>query len=244
MPNNPDNEIAPTHEPSNSKEFISLSVANLIAEHKCFYLGKIETPGEFFIPFILDIKKLYSSPQSLKLLGQEIGNLANRLPIDKIAGIETASIPIAAAASLISNIPMVYVRKNRKKHGTKGFIEGKFQPGDRIALIDDVIGPGYATKTIYNNCLQEKVRINHMILVAHDPIPKPWAKEACLQFHQLLYIKDLWKYLVDKGAINSQIYDSIIMWQHNMKDWQQKKHLWQNYLELINRVQPENCYPY
>ena len=223
---------------------MNIKTANLIAQHRSFYLGKIEAPGNFYIPFLLDIKRLYSYPTNLKILAQELGKLIVPLSIDRIAGIETASIPLATAVSLQFNIPLVYVRKKRKKYGTKGFIEGAFNSGDKVVLIDDVIGPGIATKQIYGNCLKEGVKVDDMVLVAHDPIPKKWAKQKRLKFHQLLTIFELWEYLYRKRILTKKIYEMILDWRNNLMDWQKEQERWSRYLNLIKKEAPDLIYPF
>lgn len=223
---------------------MNTKVANLIASNKCFYLGKIETPGKFYIPFLLDVKRFYSSASALRVLGQELGKIVKSLPVDRIAGIETASIALAAVISLETNIPMVYVRKKRKVYGTKGFIEGVFNRGDRIVLVDDVVGPGYATRQIFENCKKERVKTIDMVLVMHDPIPKPWAEKEGLKFHQLFLVRELWNYLHKKGTFTENVYKMMINWNQNIPQWQKDEEKWKKYVNLVKKESPELLYLY
>lgn len=50
-----------------------------------------------------------------------------------------AAVPLAAAASLRLGKPFIYPRLTVKGHGTGNAIEGFFEKGDRIVLLDDVI---------------------------------------------------------------------------------------------------------
>lgn len=223
---------------------MNTKVANLIASKKCFYLGKIEVPIKFYITFLLDARKLYSDPAALRVLGQELGKIVKSLPIDRVAGIETASIALAAAISLEFNIPMVYVRKKRKTYGTQGFIEGVFNKGDRIVLVDDVVGPGFATRQIYENCKKEQVRATNMVLIMHDPIPKPWAEKGGLKFHQLFLVTELEDYLYRKGIFTEKIYKEIQDWHQNTELWQKDEEKWKEFIDLVKKERPELLYPY
>ncbi len=223
---------------------MNTKVADLIASKKCFYLGKIEVPIKFYIPFLLDARKLYSDPVALRVLGQELGKIVKSLSVDRVAGIETASIALAAAISLEFNIPMIYVRKKRKTYGTQGFIEGVFNKGERIVLVDDVVGPGIATKQIYENCQKEQVKATDMVLIMHDPIPKPWAEKGGLKFHQLLLVTELWDYLLKKGVFTEDIYKGIKDWGQNIMAWQKDEEKWKEFIDLVKKESPELLYPY
>lgn len=56
-----------------------------------------------------------------------------------IAGPYT-DIPLATTISLEHGWPMIFVREERKGHGRERLIEGSFQAGENIVVIDDEIG--------------------------------------------------------------------------------------------------------
>lgn len=59
-----------------------------------------------------------------------------------IGGVATAGIPHATGVSNILNLPLNYVRPQKKDHGKKSQIEGRCQKGDKVVLIDDLISTG------------------------------------------------------------------------------------------------------
>ena len=64
------------------------------------------------------------------------------LECDRIAGIPYAALPIGTAVSLASGVPLIYNRKESKRHGLGKNIEGLWQPGERVVIIEDVITTG------------------------------------------------------------------------------------------------------
>jgi orotate phosphoribosyltransferase len=62
----------------------------------------------------------------------------------RLAGPELGAVALAAAASLRSRLPFVIVRKEAKDYGTANRIEGAFQPGERVCLVEDVVTSGGA----------------------------------------------------------------------------------------------------
>jgi uridine monophosphate synthetase len=59
-----------------------------------------------------------------------------------LAGVPEAATPFASAIGYKLHRPLVQPRKVIKEHGTKSSVEGAFQQGDHIILIDDLIMKG------------------------------------------------------------------------------------------------------
>jgi len=62
----------------------------------------------------------------------------------RIAAPEVGAIALAAAASLRSGLPFVIVRKAPKSYGTSNRLEGAFEPGERLVVVEDVVTSGGA----------------------------------------------------------------------------------------------------
>src|SRR5437868_14231475 len=89
------------------------------------------------------------SPDGLALLGR-LGRSALRgaqWMVDAVGGLTLGADPIAyaisyASAHTASPIRAFTVRKEAKTHGTGKLIEGPFERGDRVAIVEDVITTG------------------------------------------------------------------------------------------------------
>lgn len=62
--------------------------------------------------------------------------------VDAIAGCATAGIPHAAWLAQTLDLPMVYVRSKPKGHGKENQIEGTFEAGKHVLVIEDLISTG------------------------------------------------------------------------------------------------------
>ncbi len=60
----------------------------------------------------------------------------------RIAGPELGAVALATAASLASGLPCLFVRGEAKAYGTGNRIEGPFDAGDAVAVIEDVMTSG------------------------------------------------------------------------------------------------------
>jgi orotate phosphoribosyltransferase len=97
----------------------------------------------------IDARLTTMSPDGMALIGP-LGLAALRTAgwqVDAIGGLTLGADPISYAisyASAKSEKPLraFTVRKETKNHGTGRVIEGPFNPGDRVAIVEDVITTG------------------------------------------------------------------------------------------------------
>ena len=90
----------------------------------------------------VDLRLLVSQPSLMHAAASAYTAKLDRLKCDRIAGIPYAALPIGQAVSLASGIPLIYNRKESKSHGLGKDIEGLWQQGERVVIIEDVITTG------------------------------------------------------------------------------------------------------
>lgn len=88
--------------------------------------------------YYVDIKDAATDPGLLEELAT---SLAEKVSLDKIAGMELGAVPITVATALKKNIPYLILRKERS-HGTKKLIIGSLKEGEEVELIEDVVTTG------------------------------------------------------------------------------------------------------
>lgn len=88
--------------------------------------------------FYWDKYRFESHPEILAAVADEMAKL---LPpsFDKLAGLEMGGIPLATTISLKTGKPALFVRKEAKAYGTCNLVEGGFEKGEKIVVIEDVI---------------------------------------------------------------------------------------------------------
>jgi len=91
--------------------------------------------------FYVDKYRFSTEPGLLRDVAAE---LAGRLPqdVDRLAGVELGAVPLVVAVSLETGLPYVIARKAVKEYGTGKGVEGEFERGDRVVLIEDVVTTG------------------------------------------------------------------------------------------------------
>jgi orotate phosphoribosyltransferase len=96
--------------------------------------------------FYLDKYRFETVPELLEGLGARLAARIAEVEPDaqRLAGPELGAVALAAAASLASRLPFLIVRGEAKEYGTANRLEGAFEPGDRVVLIEDVVTSGGA----------------------------------------------------------------------------------------------------
>jgi orotate phosphoribosyltransferase len=91
--------------------------------------------------YYVDKYRFETRPDLLGQLGRRIAELVAEHEPEavRLAGPELGAVPLAAAASLASGLPFLIVRKEAKDYGTGKRLEGVFEPGECVCLVEDVV---------------------------------------------------------------------------------------------------------
>ena len=94
----------------------------------------------------LDKYRFETRPELLGPLGERLAAAAADADPEAtlLAGPELGAVALAASASLASGVPFLIVRKTAKGYGTDNRIEGTWEHGSRVCLIEDVVTSGGA----------------------------------------------------------------------------------------------------
>jgi len=102
-------------------------------------------------PFYIQLRPLPSYPELLEKVGYALGKIIKEECKDanKVVGVAMTGIPIASAIAILASIPSLWTRKIEvrssdefkkyiQSYGEHTLVEGEFEEGDRIAVIDDL----------------------------------------------------------------------------------------------------------
>ena len=96
--------------------------------------------------YYLDKYRFETRPELLGPLGERLSEAVREFEPDavRLAGPALGAVALAASASLAGGLPFVIVRGEAKEYGTAKRIEGPFEPGELVCLIEDVVTSGGA----------------------------------------------------------------------------------------------------
>ena len=96
--------------------------------------------------YYLDKFRFETQPDLLAALGERIAATAREHEPEavRLAAPVLGAVPLAAAASLAGGLPFVIVRDEAKAYGTANRLEGAFEQGEVVCLVEDIVTSGGA----------------------------------------------------------------------------------------------------
>jgi orotate phosphoribosyltransferase len=125
-----------------SAEIEELALA--LHEAGCVQFGQFKLKSGLISPIYVDLRLLVSQPRLLRRVGEVLAGRAQTFRFDALAAIPYAALPIGVAVSLALDVPLIYPRKEVKDYGTERSVEGAFERGQSVLLIDDLITKGHS----------------------------------------------------------------------------------------------------
>ena len=124
-----------------------------------FVLRSGKRSKRYFDKFLFE-----TDPAVLRRLGK---HLARLVPAEtqRLAAPELGAVLLGGAVSMESGLPLVLVRKEPKGYGTSKQIEGRFEPGDRVTVIEDVVTTGGDSLRSAQVLRDAGVEVIHLVVV-------------------------------------------------------------------------------
>jgi orotate phosphoribosyltransferase len=84
---------------------------------------------------------------------------------DIIAGVATGAIGIGILVAEYLGLPFIYVRPDAKTHGRKNQIEGFYQSGQNVVVIEDLISTGNSSLNAVNALKDAGLNVKGMLAI-------------------------------------------------------------------------------
>ena len=101
-----------------------------------FVLRSGKKSNRYFDKFLFE-----TEPALLKQLGEQLAALVPK-ETQRLAAPELGAVLLGGAVAIETGLPLLLVRKEPKGYGTGKQIEGRFNPGEGVTVIEDVVTTG------------------------------------------------------------------------------------------------------
>jgi len=193
---------------------------------KLFEINAIKF-GEFKLktgslsPIYIDLRMTVSYPDVLKMVAKAMWEKVKGLEFDVICGVPYTALPIATAISLEHNKPMIMRRKEVKEYGTRKAIEGKFEPDQKVLIIEDLVTSGSSVFETIEPLELEGLKVKDVIvLLDREQGGQENINSRGYTLHSVLDMTGLLNTLLAENKIDQTMFDKV---QEYIKATQVKK---------------------
>lgn len=151
-------------------------------------------------PIYCDNRKTLSYPPVRKAIQEDFAHqVKQRYPdAEVIAGVATGAIAHGLLVAEALNLPFIYVRASAKKHGMGNRVEGAWEKGQKVVVIEDLISTGGSSLSAVEALKSEGLKVLGMLAiftygfkVAEDNFKNAGVKLATLSnYHKLLELAE------------------------------------------------------
>jgi orotate phosphoribosyltransferase len=120
--------------------------------------------------YYLDCRQITLDSRGAQLIGAGMLELLAPMLPELVGGMAIGADPITAAILTLAGVqgkPLrgVMVRKEAKLHGTGKLVEGPFQAGESIAIVEDVVTTGGSSLLAIERCEKAGLKIQRVLAI-------------------------------------------------------------------------------
>ena len=172
-------------------------------------------------PVFVDIKRLISFPAARnRIIALTLASIEHHIGLasyDAIAGCELAGIPFAAIIADRQSRPLIVAKKQARGFGRLAQIEGHFEPGIRIVLLDDLTTDG-GTKGRFKTALEDASATVVAIFVVFDYAIFPVSQGAV----SLVTLPDIIEAANTTNALDPGALDNLALFANDAAGWSRR----------------------
>ena len=126
--------------------------------------------------FYLDCRQVTLDARGAKLIGEGMLELLGEQMPDLVGGMVIGADPITGAILALAGdrqlaaksgqaLRGIMVRKEPKGHGTGKFVEGPFQPGEEVVIVEDVVTTGGSSLKAIEHCKAVGLHVKRVLAI-------------------------------------------------------------------------------
>lgn len=188
---------------------VSEKLAEGLLRAHCVRFGQFKLKSGLISPIYLDLRQLVSHPDVLAEVAAAYLPVLHGLSFDRLAGLPYAALPIATAISLQSGKAMIYPRKEAKDYGTQALIEGEYQAGEQVVIIDDLATTGGSKFEVIEKLNAAGLKVQDVVvLIDRQSGAREALAAAGYALHAVLKLTDLLDYWESTARIPQEQIDA------------------------------------
>ena len=144
---------------------------------------------------------------------------------EMLAGVATAGIAWGAMASDQLKLPFIYVRPKPKEHGLGNQVEGYFEKGRNVLVIEDLISTGKSSMEVCRVLKESGLEVVGMVSIFNYgfDIASDAFREENIPYFSLTNYATLIDLAIEKGIVNDDQVRSLLNWRDDPSNWKGEK---------------------
>jgi orotate phosphoribosyltransferase len=120
-------------------------------------------------------------------------------------------------------LPFMYVRPKPKEHGLGNQIEGEYQSGQKVVVVEDLVSTGKSSLQAVDALLEKGVDVIGMVSIFNYgfPIAKQEFDKNSITYYSLTDYPSLLSLAMEKGTLTEAEFSVLQEWQKDPAGWQQ-----------------------
>ncbi len=174
-------------------------------------------------PIYCDNRKVLSFPYVRDFIKSELCSVIfEQFPeADVLAGVATAGIAWGAMAADQLKLPYMYVRPKPKEHGMGNQIEGSYESGQKVLVIEDLISTGKSSLQVCDVLVAAGLEVTGMVSIFTYGFPQAADAfaNAGIRLRSLTNYEVLINLAIEKGIVDENQLKTLLNWRINPSDW-------------------------
>ncbi len=174
-------------------------------------------------PIYCDNRKLLSLPFTRDFIKSELANIIFEkfAEAEVVAGVATAGIAWGAMVADQLKLPFIYVRPKPKEHGLGNQIEGFYEPGQKVVVVEDLISTGKSSLQVVDVLRQNRVEVMGIVSIFSYGFTaaKQAFDQADVRFQSLTDYPTLLQSASRNGQLNKEEEELLLKWSADPATW-------------------------
>ena len=174
-------------------------------------------------PIYCDNRKVLGFPYIRDFVKSELCSVIFEmfLEADLLAGVATAGIAWGAMAADQLKLPYIYVRPKPKEHGMGNQIEGYYEPGKKVLVIEDLVSTGKSSLQVVDVLKNAGLQIEGMVSIFNYgfDVATGAFEQAGVKYQSLTNYNALIELAVEKGMVEPGQQELLMNWRMDPANW-------------------------
>jgi len=174
-------------------------------------------------PIYCDNRKVLSFPFIRDFIKSEMCNVVfEKFPeAQMLAGVATAGIAWGVMVADQLKLPYIYVRPKPKEHGLGNQIEGYYEAGHKVIVIEDLVSTGKSSLQVVDVLKEQGLEVAGMVSIftyGFTVATEAFSK-ASLTYYSLTDYPTLIELAAQKGMVQPGQQEVLLKWRDDPANW-------------------------